>query len=151
MKKCVGLLMVVMLGGTAWAGVGDIGLGLMPMNPVCNQNVQLKIDMSMQINCGFKTQICPSIFGTCMIDVFEDCDGCNRQCVPQKISCDLGRDLCAGQHMAWVRHFVNPCQKPKCTRCRGFPSRDKPQLCGMNSMCFNVCQLDTSFFRWMRP
>jgi hypothetical protein len=151
MKKCVGLVILAMLGSGAWAGAGDIGLGLFPANPVCNQNIQLKIDMSMQMNCGFKTELCPSIFGSCMVDVFEDCDGCNRQCMPQKISCDLGRNLCAGQHMVWVYHYINPCQNPKCMRCRCFPARNRPQLFGMNFLCFNVCNLKTSGFWSMRP
>jgi hypothetical protein len=152
MKKCVGLLMVAMLGSTAWAGFGDMGLSLMPMNPMCNQNVMLKVQMSMPMSCHFRTEMGPrDDRGTCMVDVFEDCDGCNRERVKEMVSCDLGRNLCAGQHMVWVRHFINPCHKPKCKQCCKFASRDRPQLWDMKSTCFNVCSLNMNGFWWMRP
>ncbi len=85
-----------------------------------------------------------------MVDAYEDCDGSNKQCVPKKMLCDMGRNWCVGRHLIWVRHFIDPRQKPKCMRCRCFPVRNRPQLSGLTSSCFNVRNLNTSFWS-MRP
>jgi hypothetical protein len=148
MKKCLGLLMVFVIGSTAGAGYYDMGVSVCPSNPVSCQNIQVQIQMSISISSQITTSCSKAHYGTCRVDVYENCKGCTGPRVQQTARCDLGKDFGAGKHSLCVRRYINPCQNPKCTQCRDFPSRKKPQFCGMTNTCFNVCKTDMSGRWW---
>jgi hypothetical protein len=148
MKKCLGLLMVFAIGGTAWAGSYDMGVSVCPTKPMCYQNIQATIDVCAEISATIETQMCRQNYGSYSVDVYENCDGCNKPKAYQSLCCDLGQSYNPGNYNVCVRHYINPCQNPKCMQCKQYSCRTKPQYCGMTNMSFNVCRNDNLFGKW---
>ncbi len=139
MNKCLGLLLATLLGGTTWAASSSMTITILPNTPAVFENIQVRVDLFIGRGCQITTQVIPrNGFELFTLDLFETCPGGNKAQFREKVFTGLGPGFFAGKHTLIVRHFVNPCRDPKCTRCRRFVGAIRPQLVETKTVSFNV-------------
>jgi hypothetical protein len=147
MQKCVGLLVVFAVASVAWAGNYDMSASCTPSYGMSYNDVQCRVQMCAPKDCHMRMEKCQDDhYGSCTVNMYEDCDGCNKPRMQQSYCCDMGKNYGPGKYNVCVQHYINPCHNPKCQQCRQFSNRDKPQFCGMTHSCFNIC--DGMFGQW---